>query len=272
VEQPVLGPSEAAIFETFVVPRYLSIFVEGALEWLLPAEGARLAHLGCRTGYPEEAIAARLPGASIVGVDPSPSALEVARAKALALPDLDADYVEAPGLPTPLQAGGFSHVLCLHPFAPLAPHRRALAAEAARLLAPGGQLLVALPMRGCFQEIVDLLREYALKHDLVELGKQIDAAALARATAESITDDLEDAGLADVDVELRRLSLDFGGGRDLIEDPAWRLMLLPDLRASLPGVDLDPLVAYLREAIDRYWAEGRFDLSLHVGFVSARQG
>jgi hypothetical protein len=127
-------------------------------------------------------------------------------------------------------------------------------------------------MRGCFQEIVDLLREYALKHDLVELGKQIDAAALARATAESITDELESVGLADIDVESRRVSLDFGGGRDLIEDPSWRLMLLPDLRASLPGVDLDPLVAYLRDAIDRYWAEARFDLSLHIGFVSARQG
>ena len=67
-----LGPSDAAVLETFVVPRYLTLFGEAALDMFLSSGAAAVVHLGCRTGYPDELIADRLSSGSIVGLDPSP--------------------------------------------------------------------------------------------------------------------------------------------------------------------------------------------------------
>jgi len=67
-----LGPAEAAIFETFVVPRYLSSFGELALEMLADGHDAQVIHVDCRTGYPDRGLALRLAGAYIYGCDPSP--------------------------------------------------------------------------------------------------------------------------------------------------------------------------------------------------------
>ena len=153
---PRLGPADAAIFETFVVPRYLSAFGELALEMLAEGQDAQVIHLDCRTGYPDRGLALRLPGAYIYGCDPSPHAIELARAKAATMPDMISEYRVVDGLPVPYASHGFSHALTLHPVA--APQERArMIAEFARVLAPGGQALLAMPLRSSFQEIADLL-------------------------------------------------------------------------------------------------------------------
>ena len=82
-----LSPADAAILETFVVPRYLSLFGELALNMLLVGESARILHLGCRTGYPDLKIYEHSDGADIVGVDSSLPALELARNKAQVMGD-----------------------------------------------------------------------------------------------------------------------------------------------------------------------------------------
>ena len=74
---PRLGPADAAIFETFVVPRYLALFGELALEMLAEGRDAQVIHLHCRTGYPDRGLALKLPGAYIYGCDPSPHAIGV---------------------------------------------------------------------------------------------------------------------------------------------------------------------------------------------------
>src|SRR5262249_49529206 len=56
-----LGPAEAAIFETFVVPRYLALFGELAVEMLVESPEAQVVHMHCRTGYPDRGMAMKLP-------------------------------------------------------------------------------------------------------------------------------------------------------------------------------------------------------------------
>src|SRR5262249_43761487 len=77
-----LGPADAAIFETFVVPRYLSLFGGLLLEMLAESSDAQVVHLYCRTGYPDRGIALKLSGAHILGLDDSSAPIELARAKA----------------------------------------------------------------------------------------------------------------------------------------------------------------------------------------------
>ncbi len=265
-----LSAAEAAVFETFVVPRYLKLFGELALSMVLPTPGARVAHLGCRTGFPDVELCRIIEEPTVYGVDPSSFALELARNKASLARGVQIEYSVSDTLPAPFPSGAFSHVLCLHPV--VKPDQRVpLFIEMARLLYGQGQALVALPLRGSFQEIGDLLREYALKYDEELLGQRVESLMIERPTIESLSEELEIAGLEDIDVEVRHTVLSFDSGRALVEDPVCRMLILPDLRAGLAGTDLTRPLEYLRDAVDRYWSEATFELTLSVGCASARR-
>ncbi|MDP9151825.1 MAG: class I SAM-dependent methyltransferase [Myxococcota bacterium] len=271
-----LGPVDAAVFETFVVPRYLSLFGELSLELLVASEEARVAHLNCRTGYPDRAIVLKLAGAHIIGVDPSAAALELARAKAATMPGMVSRYTVCEDLPTSLPSFSFSHALSLHPLASPAQRAR-LFGELARLLGPHGQALIAMPLRASFQELIDLLREYALKYDDPDVLSAAERAALVPPTVEELGAELRDANFDFVDVGLRTATLCFRSGRDFFEDPVARLLILPELTRGLALGDPreesvhDRALAYVRDAIDKYWSESTFDLTVNVGCATGRR-
>ena len=265
-----LGPSDAAVLETFVVPRYLAMFGEALLEMFLSSGEADVVHLGCRTGYPDELIAERLTSGSIVGLDPSSPAIELARTKGSLITAISTDYDLLTRFPTALHAGSFTHGISLHP-SNAREDREALFREFSRLIMPEGQVLIALPMRGSFQEIIDLLREYALKFDMGPIGKATEAAGAMRPTVEGLTEELTLAGFEEVDVDLRPVSLAFRSGRDLMEDPIMRLLVLPDIWATLGVEDIEPPMQYVEEAINRYWSEETFELTVNVGCASGRR-
>lgn len=274
----IRGHEETAIFETFVVPRYLSFFGERVLHKLVVGRDPRVMHLHCGTGYPDRELIAKLPTAHVHGVDPSKHNIELARAKALSLVRHQAgiafDYRVAPHLPTSFPPGVFSHAFTLQ--APSSPESRAaLVDELGRLVAPRGQALVALPLRGSFFEVFDLLRECALKFERPDLSAAVDAAAELRPTEEGIKKELEVVGFDHVDVDIRTRTLRFEGGRRFFEDPITRLLLLPELRADLgapasPAKGLDPF-EYVRDAIDKYWSNATFELTVHVGVAQGRK-
>ena len=265
-----LGPSDAAVLETFVVPRYLTLFGETLLDMFLSSGAADVVHIGCRTGYPDELIADRLTAGSIVGLDPSSPAIELARTKGALIPGISTDYDVFTNFPTALHSASFTHGICLHPSNAL-EDRQALLAEMARLIMPQGQVLLSLPMRGSFQEIIDLLREYSLKFDANNIGKATETASVARPTVEGLTEELESAGFGQVDVDLKPVSLAFRSGRDLMEDPIMRLLVLPDIWATLAIEDVEAPMHYVEEAINRYWSEETFELTVNVGCVSGRR-
>jgi SAM-dependent methyltransferase len=215
-------------------------------------------------------LADRLTSGSIVGIDISPPAIDLARTKGALIPSVSTDYEIFTGYPTSLEARSFTHGISLHPS--IAPEdRKALLREMARLIVPRGQVLVALPMRGSFQEIIDLLREYALKFEATEIGKATEAAAVVRPTVEGLTSELHEAGFDEVDVDLKPISLPFQSGRDLMEDPLMRLLVLPELSTTLGMTQIEEPLSYIEQAIDRYWSEEPFQLTINVGCASGRR-
>lgn len=264
-----LSPADAAIFETHVVPRYLSFFGELALELLVSGPSARVLHVGCRTGYPDLKIAERLTHTELIGLDASMAALELARHNAHLAGRDGIVYRQFEGLPGDLEPGIFTHALALHPVLDSAA-RSELFSAMRWLLCSGGQAIVAMPLRGSFQEITDLFREYALKYDDEEFAKELEASLAERPSLETLSDQLEAAGFDDVDVEVRQVTVPFESGRAFVEDPVSRLLILPEVRSWLPLADTRRPIEYLREAIDRYWSESRLELSLNVGAASAR--
>lgn len=269
---PPLSAADVGLFETFVVPRYLSFFAGIAADMLIAHPAAQIAHIGCRTGYPDSLIIEKLPGSSLIGVDPSRPAIELARTNASLISGVHAAYHVTEGLPTPLHEASFTHALTLHPICN-AEDRGHLLAELRRVLVPGGQAVISMPLRGSFPEMLDMIREFALRQDLPEVGKAVDAAASSRPTIETVSEELENAGLGDVDVDVQLIAVSFANGREFLEDPIARLVVLADLRANLavePQI-IDASFKYLQDAIGKYWSEGVFELTVNVGCASARR-
>src|SRR5262249_42479386 len=143
------------LYDHAVTARYMSFFAGLAVDMMLRHEDAAIAHFGCRTGFPDPIVADKMPGSTIVGLDPSEDALDLARSKSALFSGMNASYVECDALPTPLFDSSFTHAFTLHPICK--PRLRTeLLSEMRRVLVPGGQALIALPLRGSFPEIADI--------------------------------------------------------------------------------------------------------------------
>lgn len=180
------------------------------------------------------------------------------------------DYHVAETLPLRFPRAAFSHAFVIHPFATA---RKAILEELARIVAPRGQALVAMPLRGSFVEIADLLRECALKHELNDLTAALDEAAPLRPTDDLFMRELELAGFEFVEIDVRMRVLKFPSGRAFLEDPVTRLLLLPELRSTLQLERFGPTdpFDYVRDAIDKYWSDGTFEVTVNVGVLSGRR-
>lgn len=263
---------EVSLFEATVVPSYLSYFASLAVEMIIPYSPATVAHIGCRTGFPDDAITDKMPGSTIVGIDNSPAAIELARSKASLHSGMRATYQLGEGFPTSLAPDSFTHAIAIHPLCEVEGRGRLLA-ELRRILMPGGQGLLALPVRGSFPELNDLLREFALRQDLPNLAKAVDVAASRRPTIETISEEFENAGLTEVDVDVQLIAVSFNNGREFLEDPIAKLMVMPDMRVQMPiePTVLEPALLYVAEAISKYWSDGVFELTVNVGCASGRR-
>jgi ubiquinone/menaquinone biosynthesis C-methylase UbiE len=267
-----LSAMESNLFEDSVVPRYLSFFGGLVADMLIPSPSAQIAHLACRTGYPDPLVAEKMPTSSFWGVDSSSAAIDMARAKATLFTDVQTNYVVHEGMPTPLSAGAFTHAYSVHPVTD-ANGRAVLLAELRRLLMPGGQALLALPLRGSFPEINDMVREFALRQDLPDLGKAVDVAAASRPTIETVSEEFENAGLGEVDVDVQLIAVSFNDGREFLDDPIAKLLVFPEMRVLLAlDKEVGPMCfKYVHDAISKYWSEGVFELTVNVGCASGRK-
>ena len=134
-----------------------TVFFERIAAMGVGVPGQRIADIGTGTGLLARALAAR--GCIVTGLDPSPEMLAEARAVA---PDIA--WVEACAEATGLPSGAFDVVTaatCWHWF-----DRPAAAAEARRLLAPGGRLLICSldwhrPPGGVVDATMEVIRRFS---------------------------------------------------------------------------------------------------------------
>ncbi len=278
---PPLADRDVAEYDAAAVPQYVRFFDALSASLLVTRStsmggartgepgAARVAVFGCRTGAAQQAVAARLEsGDALVGVDASEPAIWTARLRD-APQGLSVAYEHAATTETPLGDASFTHAVAIHPLA--APAQRAsLFAEMRRVLQPGGQVVVTLPVRGSFPELLDLVREFSLKHDKPAVAEAADGCAGARVSVETLQDEMEAAGFIDVDVDVQLLAVPFATGKAFAKSPVSRLVVGPDL-GELLAVDpslRERAVAYAADAIGKYWSESAFELAVNLGGCS----
>jgi SAM-dependent methyltransferase len=267
----LLGPAydarDAEALDRLVGPRYLALFAQMLADRLAPSDSASIIVAGTLASVVVPSFRERMPAAHLRLVEASASLVEHVRRTR---PGLEVHTLSS--LPVPLRDGACSHAVLIHPLS--APRqRRALLSELLRLLVPGGQLLVCTPLRGSFPELLDMLREYAVKHDAIAIADAIESAAAQRPNPESFGADLEQLGFTDVEVDVELSSVRFESGREFENHPLFRLVLAPDLarHLELPQEALRDAMAYARDAIAKYWSDVPLDVTLNVGCATGRR-
>ena len=268
---PPLGDKDILRLESEVVPRYLSFFSNLAMNMLQACAPASVVVMGSRGGIETDSVADRLPNASLKGLESSDAGVRAAAQRVSSL-SVASSFEVARGLPTQLPANQFTHAISIHPICTRAA-RRDLLTDMCRVLVPGGQAIISLPLRGSFPEIGDMIREYALSTDNPKLGEAVDIATANRPTPETVSDELEAAGLRDIDSDVQLLSMPYESGREFIGHAVFDLIVAPEMRASLdvaPALVNDAL-AYAEKAVQKYWSEGQFELTVNIGCASGRK-
>jgi len=266
----------AAAYDVEIWPLGPSRAAEPLLRALPRDTAARVFEYGCATGRLAASVAERLGQESrIVGVDPSPAMIDAAAASAGkgTRAGVGAISFQVGELqPLPVEAGAFDLAISNLAVADL-PDPTAALTELARALKPGGQMLVTLPLRGCWTQFLDLYREV-----LGEQRKREALEALARyenglpdpATAVRW---LETAGLDQVTIETCRWELLFKSAREFFFAPIIEYFPLPVWKqiAGGRGDEMQDVFFFVKEAIETYFSGTVFPVTMVVGLLKGEK-
>lgn len=138
------APSEtidviAAALETRAADPAMAPVVEGYLDALEVADGAMIVDVGSGTGGVTRRIAERFPSAKVLGVEPSAALTRKAQELGAAAPNLTFEQGDGAALGL---ADGAADVAILHTVLSHVPDPLPLMTEAARVLRPGGTLVI----------------------------------------------------------------------------------------------------------------------------------
>lgn len=259
---------EVLAYDASFVPRYAHRFGERLLSTLDLGSRPNVLDLACRTGYPTTAILEQTRDGRVIGLDADPRCLEVARGRVGS--ELGRRVFFKQGAPTELKFSGevFTHVVG-NLIDRIAADRGAVLSESRRVLRPGGQIVLTLPLRGSFIEVTDLLREVALRLDAPRVTERVDQYVATLPTPDSFRAELESKGFSQVFVQAWEFSLDYASGSDLLSDPLVHAAALGEWRwCAEAAPDPDRVLHELRASIDTYFSGRRFPLSVVGGCAS----
>ena len=135
------NPAEA--YERYLVPALFAPWAEDLLRRAAPQPGERVLDVACGTGIVARRAARRVgPTGRVVGVDPNPGMLAVARATAAA-EGAAIDWREGRGEALPVDAAAFDLVCCQQGLQ-FFQDRAAGLREMRRALVPGGRIVVSV--------------------------------------------------------------------------------------------------------------------------------
>ncbi len=254
-------------FDSGVAWAYLEPFVAHALEAIVAGGAPQIVQLFCGDGYLAPALFQRFPDTHLYGLDPSRDALAAAAGRVSEASMFQPSVIES--FPSTLPAASFSHAIAVHP--PVA-HWQNVLRESARLLAPRGQLVVCSPSGRAFIELFDLLRECALKLDRTDVAANLAGHAIERNVPAHLEQAWTSIGFTYVEATTHTFELSFSDANALFSDPAWLQYILPTVATSAGLTQVDPAFRYVRDAIDRYWSDRPFGLTVELACVSARRG
>lgn len=267
--RPTTSEQDAAVYEAVVVPRYSALFSRLILDAI--PEGARgtILDVGCATGHPSFELLARMGDAGrVIAVDRDSGLVDLARRRAFDTEGKRIFFkVEAA---EKLSFGDevFDYVVSNLALEEADAPERVLA-EMRRVLAPGGQLLLTRTLAGTFEEVLDMLRESALRRGDEGMLARAQAEADRHPDVERLEAAVRAAGFSNIGVHEETFRLPYRSANELMADRLLSFVAFPSWRAVAGAEVADEVLAEVEGALDTYFAGGPLSLTVHGALVRA---
>lgn len=263
----------ARVYDTEILPIWAERFGRLLLAEARVRANAMVLNVACGTGYPALELLEKMDGGRIIAIDSSSALLDVARTKADNLSGKRI-FFRTEGNQERLSFDDDVYDLTFTNLGlrELASTPREALAELARVTAPGGQVLVTLPLRGTWTEFLDIYREVLTKHDrhdtLQALGDYEDTLPEPEVAIEW----LEATGLRDVDLVVEEFSLLFKSSREFFFAPVIEFGPLRDWkRLAGKGQQMQDIFWFIKESIDAYFGDRAFSVTVVAGCLCGRK-
>jgi SAM-dependent methyltransferase len=264
----------AKIYDAEIWPIYAGRFAAMALRALPARPAARVAEVGCGTGLLTLDLARRLDaGGTLAAFDESATAVAQARARLDADPRgkgrVTLEVAEPTALPL---ADGAVDVVVSNLAAAEADDPAAVAAELGRVLAPGGEAIITVPLRGSWGEFLDIYRDVLREQGRLESVAGLDRYISALPDGEVAARWLEAAGLERVEVEVERWEILFKSAREFFFAPLVELGPLSRWKQIAGrGDDMQDIFFFTKEALDAYFAGMALPMTVLGGTAKGRK-
>ncbi|RMH42610.1 MAG: methyltransferase domain-containing protein [Deltaproteobacteria bacterium] len=257
----------ARIYDREILPIWSQPFGRMLLRDLAIPDKGQILDVACGTGYPAVEIVRRMgPGCRLIAIDGSSALLDVARNKIAEAGAKGVFFRTESAVPRLSFADEVYDLVVCNLGLPDMPDPAAALADFARVTKAGGEVRATLPLRGSFQEFYDIYREVLVKHDKHDTLERLDAHLARYPTVEECESWLARAGLAPARVDVDEFSLLFKSSREFFFAPVIEYGPLPEWkRVAGKGQELQDVFWYIKEAIDAYFADRAFEVTIKAG-------
>lgn len=267
--RPTTSEQDAAVYEAVVVPRYSSLFSRLILDVIPAGSRGTILDVGCATGHPSFELLERMGEAGrVIAVDRDAGLVDLARRRAFDTEGKRIFFkVEAA---EKLSFGDevFDYVVS-NLVLEEAESPALVLAELRRVLAPAGQLLLTRTLHGTFEEILDMLREIAVRRDDETMLARVDAEAARHPDLEGLEAAVRAAGFSNIHMRKETFRLPYRNAAELMADRLLSFVAFPSWRAVAGPDAADEVFREVEAALDTYFAGGPLSLAVHGALVSA---
>jgi ubiquinone/menaquinone biosynthesis C-methylase UbiE len=258
----------AYLYDLYIAPTWREAFdqmVDDEVE--LPKEGKFL-DAGCGVG--DYAIDLAIRGGAktgVVGVDPSPEKLALARGKAVVKKLDRVEFRQGQTRSLEFPDEEFDLVIGDASMAPPSEIGPALA-ELGRVAKKGATVVLKLTTRGSFDEFFSIYWESLYNLGLLDYTPQLEGLITERLTVSDAEQLALDAGLENVRSMTSKERFDYKDGKEFFESPLIEMFFLNDWLAILPDDETRRRVRQqLTEIIDEERHEMDFDVSIKATLI-----
>ncbi len=239
-----------------LVNAYLSKFPAPQDSTVLVAEA--------RCGYiPQRWVEILDPGIRIIALDPSRSMLDQARQRIDEETQRRVFFVPQRVNALSYADDVFKAAVCLNGVSTGLQLKDGLS-ELARVIEPGGQILMATPTAECFPEMYDMFDEALRAHQLDDVAGRLRELRDSFIREETLYQLARELGLHDISIERSIWKVAFDSGRETLMSPILRETFFSNWIGAIRSTDREPVLRYIADAIDTYFHGRVFTCTLHA--------
>jgi ubiquinone/menaquinone biosynthesis C-methylase UbiE len=265
----------ARIYDEEIAPVWGTRFGKMLLRNLAVPDKSQVLDISCGTGYPTIEILRRMrEGSRLIAIDASSAMLDVARRKVADLGPLGKKGVffrtESAVPKLSFADDVYDLVVCNLGLNEM-PSLEVAVRDFARVCKTGGEVRCTLPLAGTFQEFNDIFREVLIKHDKHDALDRLEKLIARYPTVDHVERCMKTAQLSG-GLEIEEFTLLFKSSREFFFAPVIEYGPLAEWKEIAgAGQEMQDVFWYIKEAIDAYFANRPFAVTVKAGCLIGKK-